>query len=116
LDSVEIHRVTNRHILPTVASRLARIVARRDQAGSRLLKHLWIEAKRYSAPNVRNVGVEEIRGLSSIEVTGSVMSSDGMIVCDDYTYYPHLYAYLNELARSLNPPDLTYTRHLARRV
>ncbi|MDQ6789510.1 MAG: class I SAM-dependent methyltransferase [Candidatus Dormibacteraeota bacterium] len=68
----EIPRVTNWSILPTVAGGAARRMARPGPEGRLLLKHLWIEAKRHSAPNLRNVRVDEISGLKEITVTGGV--------------------------------------------
>jgi predicted O-methyltransferase YrrM len=62
--------VSNRDILPAVAGRAARVVLVRDGAGQRLLKQVWIEAKRHTAPNVRNVRIEEIEGLPDTLVTG----------------------------------------------
>jgi len=76
-----VRRVTNRDIFPSVASRAAQIVMGRDQAGQRLLKHVWIEAKRHSASNVRNVGVEEIPGLHDVMVAGSVTRYCRLVVC-----------------------------------
>jgi Methyltransferase domain len=71
-ESHDVRRVTNWTILPTVVGRTARTVARRGPNGRRLLKHLWIEAKRYSAPNLRIVRVEDIPGLTSVIVAGGV--------------------------------------------
>jgi hypothetical protein len=77
----QVRRVTNRDIFPSVASRAAQIVMGRDQDGRRLLKHVWIEAKRHSASNVRNVGVEDISGLQDVMVTGSVTRYCRLVVC-----------------------------------
>jgi len=68
----QIRRVTNWSILPAVAGGAARRVARPGPEGRLLLKHLWIEAKRHSAPNVLNVHVDEISGLKEVTVTGGV--------------------------------------------
>jgi predicted O-methyltransferase YrrM len=70
--ATEIRRVTNWSILPTVAGGAAGKVARSGPEGRLLLKHLWIEAKRHSAPNVRNVRVDDVSGLKEVTVTGSV--------------------------------------------
>src|SRR5947209_3710837 len=74
-------RVTNWSILPTVAGRTARSVVGGSPDARRLLKHLWIEAKRYSATNVRNVQVEDIAGLKGVTVTGGVSRYCHLVLC-----------------------------------
>jgi len=50
---------------------------------------------------------------SDTEAALEMLSETGTIVWDDYTYYPGLYAYLNELAPTLDRPifHLLGTRH-----
>ncbi|HEY6399618.1 MAG TPA: class I SAM-dependent methyltransferase [Solirubrobacteraceae bacterium] len=76
-----IRRVENRDILPTVAARTLRILASHDQTARRLLKHVWIEVKRYSAPNVANVEVSDIAGLQELTVTGDVSRYCRLVLC-----------------------------------
>jgi predicted O-methyltransferase YrrM len=74
-------RVTNRDIAPSVASRAAQMVIGRDRAGHRLLKDVWIDAKRHCAPSVRNVTVDEIRELAGVTVTGGVSRHCHLVLC-----------------------------------
>lgn len=67
-----VRRVRNRHIFPRVALGVARTLARRDQTTHQLLKSVWIELKRYSAPRVINLDISEIAGLERPMVTGGV--------------------------------------------
>jgi hypothetical protein len=41
---------------------------------------------------------------SDTEAALKMLAPTGMIVWDDYTYYPGIFAYLNELSPSLSPP------------
>ena len=41
---------------------------------------------------------------SDTEAALSMLSASGTIVWDDYTHYPGIYAYLNELAPTLDRP------------
>jgi predicted O-methyltransferase YrrM len=77
----DIRRVTNWSILPSVVGRTARTVIGRGPDGHRLLKNLWIEAKRQSAPNVRNVRVQDISNLTDVTVTGDVARHCHLVLC-----------------------------------
>jgi predicted O-methyltransferase YrrM len=81
VESHNIRRVTNWSILPTVVGRTARTVIGRGPDGRRLLKHLWIEAKRQSAPTVRNVRVQDISNLTDVTVTGNVARYCHLVLC-----------------------------------
>jgi predicted O-methyltransferase YrrM len=50
------------------------------QLRARLLKNLWIELKRYSARNVRNIELSQIRGLEHVQVEGPVWRHDSLIL------------------------------------
>ena len=80
--SPAIRRVRNRDILPAVLrDAIARAVADPRSARSRLLKGLWIELKRFSAPNVVSVEPAEIAGLDRIRVDGHVMRHSPLVLC-----------------------------------
>jgi len=66
-------RISNRHILPMVLKGLARN-ALRDQgrARHRFVQELFIAAKCFGAPNVRNIEVSNIRGIDQATVRGGV--------------------------------------------
>jgi predicted O-methyltransferase YrrM len=65
--------VGNRHILLTVLTGLVGRV-RREPASLRhqLLKSLWIEVKRFSAPHIRDIEVSDLSGIESFPVHGAV--------------------------------------------
>ena len=70
--SQRVRRVSNWNIAPTVVVRAAGTLIGRVPDRHRLLKHLWIEAKRYTAPEIRNVQIEDLGGLAEVTVTGVV--------------------------------------------
>ena len=63
--------VGNRHIFLDVLAGLLRN-SRRDPHALRehLLKQVWIELKRFSAPHIRNVVVSEVIGLQDVAICG----------------------------------------------
>jgi hypothetical protein len=67
--------------MSTVLGQSARNILARRPAGRRLLKHVWIEAKRHGAPNVRRVPVAEISGLGDVVVTGGVSRYCHLMLC-----------------------------------
>jgi predicted O-methyltransferase YrrM len=77
-----IRRVRNRDILPTVIrAALARAAADPRGARTRLLKGLWIELKRFSAPHVVSIEPGQISGLDGIRVDGHVMRHSPLVLC-----------------------------------
>jgi predicted O-methyltransferase YrrM len=66
-----IRRVRNRHIFFGVLASLLRNSLRdRHALRKHLLKQVWIELKRFSAPHIRNVPVSEVIGLQNVLITG----------------------------------------------
>lgn len=80
--SPTIRRVRNRDILPGVLrDAIARAAADPRAARTRLLKSLWIELKRFSAPNVVSVEPAQIAGLDQVRVDGHVMRHSPLVLC-----------------------------------
>ena len=77
-----IRRVRNRDILPAVIrDGIARAAADPRSARARLLKALWIELKRFSAPHLVSVEPAQIAGLDRIRVDGHVMRHSPLVLC-----------------------------------
>lgn len=80
--SPTIRRVRNRDILPgVVRDAIARAAADPRGARARLLKGLWIEIKRFSAPHVMSVEPAQIAGLDLVRVDGHVMRHSPLVLC-----------------------------------
>ena len=80
--SPTIRRVRNRDILPgVVRDAIARAAADPRGARTRLLKGLWIELKRFSAPHVMSVEPARIAGLDLVRVDGHVMRHSPLVLC-----------------------------------
>ena len=80
--SLTIRRVRNRDILPAVLrDAIARAAADPRRARTRLLKSLWIELKRFSAPHVVSIEPSQVAGLDQIRVTGHVMRHSPLVLC-----------------------------------
>lgn len=80
--SPTIRRVRNRDILPgVVRDAIARAAADPRGARTRLLKGLWIELKRFSAPHVMSVEPAQIAGLDLVRVDGHVMRHSPLVLC-----------------------------------
>lgn len=80
--SPTIRRVRNRDILPgVVRDAIARAAADPRGARARLLKGLWIEIKRFSAPHVMSVEPAQIAGLDLVRVEGHVMRHSPLVLC-----------------------------------
>jgi len=72
--NTSIRRVQNWNILPGVVVGAARrSLAAPHDLRSALLKSLWMEVKRFGAPNVRSIDVSSIVGIDEIRVDGTVM-------------------------------------------
>lgn len=54
--------------------------ADRGNLRARLLRYLWIELKRFGAPNVRNVPLSRIRGIEDVRVDGPVLHHGALVV------------------------------------
>ena len=81
-ESSTVQRVRNRDILPAVVRKaIARAVADPRSARARLLKGLWIELKRFSAPNIVSVELSQIAGLDKVTVDGHVMRHSPLVLC-----------------------------------
>ena len=81
-ESDAIQRVRNRDILPAVIrDAIARAAADPRGARTRLLKSLWIELKRFSAPHIVNVELSQIAGLDKVTVDGHVMRHSPLVLC-----------------------------------
>jgi predicted O-methyltransferase YrrM len=79
--SASIRRVQNWNIASgVVAGAARRSLAAPRQLRSDLLKSLWIEVKRFSAPKVRNVQLSNIAGLEQISVDGPVMRHCSLVL------------------------------------
>jgi predicted O-methyltransferase YrrM len=79
--SITRDHVGNAGILPAVLGGLARKSVRDPGSLRRqLLKSLWIEIKRFSAPNIRNVELAELIGAESPVVEGSVDRHDRFVL------------------------------------
>ena len=77
-----IRRARNRDILPSVIrDAIARAAADPRGARTRLLKSLWIELKRFSAPHVVSVEPAQIAGLDQVRVDGHVMRHSPLVLC-----------------------------------
>jgi predicted O-methyltransferase YrrM len=80
--SPRIRRVRNRDILPAVIrDALSRAAADPRGARGRLLKSLWIELKRFSAPHIVSVELSGIAGLDKVAVDGHVMRHSPLVLC-----------------------------------
>ena len=80
--SPTIRRVRNRDILPGVLrDAVARAAADPRGTRTRLLKGLWIELKRFSAPHVVSVAPTQIAGLDQVRVDGHVMRHSPLVLC-----------------------------------
>jgi predicted O-methyltransferase YrrM len=74
--------VRNRDILSgVVRGAIVRAIADPRGARARLLKSLWIELKRFSAPHVVSVDPPQIAGLDQIRVDGHVMRRSPLLLC-----------------------------------
>ena len=70
-----VRRVQNWNIVSSVALSVARrSLAAPQRLRSALLKSIWIELKRFGAPNVRNIQVSDIVGIDQVRVDGPVLS------------------------------------------
>jgi len=68
-----IRRVANRDIALNVIAGAMRASLANPARRRRLLKDLWIDLKRWGAPNVRSVEVSQIRGIERVSVEGPVL-------------------------------------------
>ncbi len=57
-----------------------RLVQNRDHFRHRLLRHLWIDLKRFGAPAVELVDLAHVRGLEEVQIEGPVWRHDPLIV------------------------------------
>jgi predicted O-methyltransferase YrrM len=81
-ESSTVQRVRNRDILPAVIrDAIARAAANPQRARARLLKGLWIELKRFSAPHIVSVELSQIAGLGDVVVDGHVMRHSPLVLC-----------------------------------
>jgi predicted O-methyltransferase YrrM len=77
-----IRRVRNRDILTAVIrDALSRAAADPRGARGRLLKGLWIELKRFSAPHIVSIELSQIAGLDKVTVDGHVMRHSPLVLC-----------------------------------
>jgi len=80
--SPPVKRVTNRDILPGVLARVLRGLVREPGRMRRgLLKDIWIDLKRYSAPQIENIPIARLRGIDSISVEGAVAQPERLVLC-----------------------------------
>lgn len=72
-DTTGVRRVRNRDILVSVlAGLLARALKEPRTVRRQLIKSLWIELKRYSAPNIHELEVSDLAGIDELAVHGPV--------------------------------------------
>ena len=77
-----IRRVQNWNILPgVIAGATRRSLAAPRHVRSALLKSIWIELKRFGAPNVRNIQLTDIDGIGDVRVEGSVLRHCPLVLC-----------------------------------
>src|SRR5260370_34440355 len=80
-ESPPARRITNRHVMPGVISGLVRNVFRDPRAARDLLfKQVWIDVKRFAAPEILNVRPADIRGLADIVVEGDATRPDSLVL------------------------------------
>lgn len=63
-----------------VAGVIRNSVAGRRELRARLLRHLWIELKRFGAANVRNIPLSRIRGIREVRVDGPVVQHGALVI------------------------------------
>ena len=81
-ESPPARRITNRHVMPGVIGGLVRNVFRDPRAARDLLfKQVWIDVKRFAAPEILNVRPADIRGLADIVVEGDATRPDSLVLC-----------------------------------
>ena len=77
-----VRRVRNRDILlAVIRDAMSRAAADPRVARTRLLKGLWIELKRFSAPHVVSIEPAQIAGLDRVRVDGHVMRHSPLVLC-----------------------------------
>jgi hypothetical protein len=73
--------VGDRHIaLDVVAGVIRNAFADRGDRRAMLLRQLWIELKRFGAPNVRSIPLSRIRGIDAVRVGGPVAQHGALVV------------------------------------
>ncbi len=73
-----VRRVSNWEILPSVlGGALSRAVADPRRLRGRLLKHMWMELKRFAAPHISNIDIASISGIDRVQVEGPVLRYHG---------------------------------------
>ena len=76
-----IRRVQNSNILSgVIVGATRRGLAAPQRLRSALLKSIWIELKRFGAPNVRNIQVSDIVGIDEIRVDGPVLRHSPLVL------------------------------------
>ena len=79
---IPIRHARSWRIVPTVVRGVARrTVVERRGFRSRLLRDVWIDVKRFGAPNVRMIELTSIRGIRNVRVDGPVVRHGPLVLC-----------------------------------
>ena len=76
-----VRRVSNWEILPSVlGGALSRALADPRRLRGRLLKHMWMELKRFAAPHISNIDIASISGIDRVQVEGPVLRRSTLVL------------------------------------
>src|SRR5207237_8564973 len=79
---IPIRHARSWRIVPTVVRGVARrTVVERRGFRSRLLRDVWIDVKRFGAPNVRMIELTSIRGIRNVRVDDPVVRHGTLVQC-----------------------------------
>jgi len=74
-------RIGERHVaLDVIAGVIRKAIAGRGDDRMLLLRQLWIELRRFSASNVRNIPLSRIRAIHDVHVAGPIDQTDALVV------------------------------------
>lgn len=74
-------RIGERHVaLDVIAGVIRKAIAGRGDERMLLLRQLWIELRRFSASNVRNIPLSRIRAIHDVHVAGPIDQTDALVV------------------------------------
>lgn len=74
-------RIGERHVaIDVIAGVIRKAIAGRGDDRMLLLRQLWIELRRFSASNVRNIPLSRIRAIHDVHVAGPIDQTDALVV------------------------------------
>jgi len=74
-------RIGERHVaIDVIAGVIRKAIAGRGDERMLLLRQLWIELRRFSASNVRNIPLSRIRAIHDVHVAGPIDQTDALVV------------------------------------